>query len=632
MHELQDYIGRKGDKDYGAKYQHGYAPLKAKIEGLTDGEREGFLFLFLDKNEQAVFEDDTVDANVLDSLRLRAKLKIKVELEKAGLDGSDADKLLHRFDGESAKGQLDKTSTYKELSKLRTAKYYVTHKKLLHTLAQANGTDFYNIRTDDKLVKFIVREARRQSDRAQEGEDVARHRHHAAAGAAAATRPAADAGADDARLDQAHGHARESRRARRLVARRRDAASRVLVGEGRPIDHGSQPDRGVHGRDRRRYYAAVKHIAETKKQTPVPTTHDDKWPFKEPEHFTKKVLALMSSDKQSKIAAKDYTPAHTALTTGKPVSTDDRLEQAKFTIKNGKGLRKLGGNDAKGRSVVAAAEDLHGTELLEQWSNIDKFKALTTKEAKRDFILDVKDTRREWLKDNFTHADFVDHLKTIREHLREAAKDDKEFQARLTTDGVQNDDYAQERMHGLGELDRQRNLDSGLQVGMSANKGKGFMSRTRSNERKEGSSELIGEFRSAQKTLTTGTGTDQEKRDKVNEEHVPELQDKQEQLDRRTSSFLKARTAMASAIKIAVAIIVAAVIAGATMGFAAIPMTTATAIWLPFLTKGLLVLGAATLKQMVNKAIEGDNFNMRKAVVEVASQTFAAELSSVANT
>lgn len=622
VRELHAYAERKAEKNYKLKVQD-WTKLKAQIEGMGDPEREAFLATYLPVDAQARWNDPAVRG----MLRPIALQSLEAKLKEMGIHGKSRAEILSRFDREAVEGQLDKGSVYQQIRSLLYDKKIHLVSTYLELLVQANGNDYYNIRRDPSLLADLKSLFKRRVGGSEgtkrveillgisehdEGEkridDLhGRDKHEAAHDAA-----------DNAELRPEHWSivlavaldGNSATRASGAVTKAYLAAKRCA----------ELPDGGVKG--------AIGMGAKPVRKMDVAS-------------FMEKVEQGLPSDAKKTLKKGDYATARKALAERRMPTVDERLKDAEYT-----GLRftrRASGNDAKGSSIEASFMDLSGKALLDEWSNVGEFHRLSGTQmglrdkiqqgkagpqdqarydaatrGMRDFILDVRGDRLEWLNGHIKQADLVPLLKNLRGKLRSAAAGDAEFRQALESAYMPMDDYQLARMKGLSQLDEQRNKDSGKQW----NTFLGIGVSSKSKQRKEARNELLGEFRSAQHELREVEGQDGDKqkeaREKVNNEHVPKIEDKQEELERRTEAHDALRAKAKMIVNIAVGIILGIVATAIGAAVTAATWGAGSAVWIGILVSMAIALGAGTVKALVAKSLDGDNFNARQTVVQIA--------------
>lgn len=622
VRELHAYADRKAEKNYKLKVQD-WTKLKGQIEGMSDKEREAFLATYLPVDAQARWNDPAVRG----MLRPLALQSFEAKLKEMGIHGKSRAEILARFDKEAIDGQLDKGSVYQQIRSLLYSKKVHLTSTYMDLLVQANGNDYYNIRRDPALLNDLKglfkwrvggSEAMKrvetllginEHDESEKRIDDlgGRDKHEAAHDAA-----------DNAELRPEHWSivlavaldGNSATRASGAVTKAYLAAQRCAA----------LPDGGVKG--------AVGMGAKPVQKMDVAT-------------FMEKVEQGLPGDAKKTLKKGNYATARKALEERRMPTVDERLKDAEYH--GMRTARRASGNDAKGSSAEAAFMDLSGKALLDEWSNIGEFHRLSgtqmglrdkiqqgkaspqdqqryeaANRGVRDFILDVREDRLAWLNGHIKQADLVPLLKDLRGKLRSAAANDTEFRQSLEAAYMPMDEYQLARMKGLSQLDEQRNKDSGKQW----NSFMGIGVSSKSKQRKEARNELLGEFRSAQHELREVEGQDGEKqkeaREKVNNEHVPKIEDKQEELERRTEAHDALRAKAKMIVNIAVGIILGIVATAIGAAVTAATWGTASAVWIGILVSMAIALGAGTVKALVAKSLDGDNFNARQTVIQIA--------------
>lgn len=604
--QVAAHTTRKAGKEYAGKRQKAnYSHLREEISELTQHEREGLLYMKLPPDLRAKIAGQDISPDERDEIRKEALKIFEAELKTMGMDGDQRRKTLERFETGHAADFKTKGSGFDQLKELLNSTTYTREKTIVEAVARCKGSDYLHIRQDAKVMEKLEKQAggRWPEVMAILGIDKLPPEHEKISLEQTKIRgveQAAHDAADNAELRPEHWAA--------------------LLGLA--IDQNSTVD--VQLLVTKTYFAAQRRAALPKtKPQGVVGQGDNALRHLDAYTFIDLVRGRLSAKHVQKLEGE---PKHAeALLALKEHRYVDPSLALNATLYKGGGVgKRASGNDGNAEEMVDVASAFQGRKLLEEWSNISAFRALSKKSAKtpeakaekdralRDFILDIHPERHEWLQNHLSNAALIKTVGELRAKIVEAGSTDPEFQKATKEEGLEFDAYARERTTALSLLDNQQSKDSGLQFNYFA---------SQSNERKEARNELIGEFRSTQRDLDDNKITHQDdRREKVVEPHVAEIENKKEELELRTAAFDAMRQRAKTAIMLAIAVLLSVVSSVATMG-----MTSAVA---PVLIKIILALGTGVVKQLVLRAIEGDDFNMRGAVLQVGMDTLMATAGS----
>ncbi|MFO0749108.1 MAG: DUF4157 domain-containing protein [Myxococcota bacterium] len=339
------------------------------------------------------------------------------------------------------------------------------------------------------------------------------------------------------------------------------------------------------------------------------------------ESMTPGALKKLEEHKSGKLKV-----AFEALENGTRPSVDDQIEDAKFRNP----LKATSGAMAQQGNVERLFMDLEGVALLNEWSNIDDFRALTrqleeakgarnkakeeeAQEAIRTFVIDIRSDRREDLKALLPTGQRVKVLTALREKLVSAMERDPAVIKALHTVGFQNDELSQMKTKSLGMLDKQKMRSTGAQYNTvlpftdTLTYGKVGPSAF-SAETKESTSLLLGRTRKSEYELEQGKD-----RGQVIEDNVEKIGQAQDELEKRGIKFDKLQKKYNRIVTWVVKGLVTALLAS-TIGVLTAGVGGVGAILI-----GLGTLAAkAIAMQAVKRALQGDRFDMTKAVFDVA--------------
>jgi hypothetical protein len=296
-------------------------------------------------------------------------------------------------------------------------------------------------------------------------------------------------------------------------------------------------------------------------------------------------------------------PVLRALQCGEPLQSLDSIDDAGF-----RGITKIKrvlGRKYKKEEVKAAVEETTGTDLVEQWSNIEELRelrkrlvhAIDANEQERlsgeieGFVLDVREDVFEKLRSGLPAAQFLEVYEVIQNKLADAMTSDPEVRALLEIEGAKCDGLSAEMMRGLGALGGSRRDRSGAQIGAFS---------TKSRQREEARRQLLHELRGAE--------VDHD------EERVAKLVHAREQLAARRTEFAVMKAKVRKWVVFSVGMVMSAVSTIATMGLAG-PLVGAVGAMAALWLQSLLATGITVIVQEgVKLAFDGSNYDVYEGV------------------
>jgi hypothetical protein len=582
--------------------------VKKAITDMTDEQREIYLVKHLAPAEQQEWKDPAIDRKRKQALFDKAMAAIAVELDKAGLDKKEVAAMTARFQFGAAAG-----GAYIQLKEMMADQpWFGVGKKVLELVTQLKGAEFAQVRQDQALVDKI---------KASVGVGTKEWQQISAL-----------LGVTDAVDDKALMAEGADKKAEDDATLRPKYWATLIDIEIQKAWFFPDKDKilgQMHGAQK----AALKSqtLLDKQKQAPTDASAAPK-PTTGPKPLTASDFLFqvyMELPANSIVWLQDsLPPVYDAITKGWKdpatwITVDTRLNEAKGF---------LGGLGSTDSAIVASFEELDGQELLEEWSNINEFRALGTQvgeleeqykalqgaqpkdegklkelEAKigvvrgkqGKFILSIREDRRAYLQSQMSNGEVVDTIKKLTDKLTGAAEKDPEFQKALEEAKLPNDAYMRERMKSLASLDEQRLKDSGIQFDLFSAK---------SQERKESANELVADHRMTEQKIDA-TGGDQKKIEEVKNEGAEQIAKDREELERRTQAFDEMRDKAKEIAGAVIAILAAVIVTVATGG--------AGAASLPILYQLLIAGGTAVVKEAANWAIEGDAYKKSDMAKEV---------------
>jgi hypothetical protein len=281
-----------------------------------------------------------------------------------------------------------------------------------------------------------------------------------------------------------------------------------------------------------------------------------------------------------------------------PIAVEDRMARAKH---EGFGIGKLRKVDRQ--KVEWSFHDLSGTELLEQWSNIDEFRALRSGKVAAEqkiaaatqtlsqpggdpadqqraasdleqyttmlsgiygklhtFTIGIKESRRaEFKKIGVKAEDRIKFEAMVSDRLIEAMSKDTEVQAVLDEIDLPFDSFMKAKMKGIDALEMQRHLDTTRQWHLFS---------TKTSELSEGTRNVKGAALSTEQRLGEARRSNTSKEDiaKLRKEGGTKTQEAVEDRDLLEARFRDMQATFAERAQLLFKLLVAAVVTGLTMG------------------------------------------------------------------
>lgn len=311
---------------------------------------------------------------------------------------------------------------------------------------------------------------------------------------------------------------------------------------------------------------------------------------------------MLDSDKFSEV--------DTALTEGRPVSDEAWMHDAKFT--GARQIRRIRANllhtNMRPSDVIAALDATSGTQLLDEWSNIEEYREIRRRmlyasdEGEREklqglmsvFIPHLRYDKYNKLKSAMSTSSFEEVLLHASERFAEAMGADEEFRLAVSAEGLGTESLDVARIRGEVALHRARGDRHGLQhKGLS----------TKSRQEHQGRRTVARDMHATRRMLIEG------QRDQITPQEVGRLTRDTAELERQADAFGDMRARMQQHTMTVMGMVMGAAASLITMGtaspvFAALGTTGAT-----FAQAFIGTAAASTVKQAVAWAFEGHMHN-----------------------
>ena len=612
--EVRGYMDRKQSRNKKLRHQH-WATLKEKIEGMTDEQRELFVVSYMSKYIRMGYEAEDSTAEQKRGYYRTGVGNVRTQLQSAGMKGETLEKTMSRFSYGASEGTTHKRSTYWRLKRLvaRTRKSNGFAKQALTTIADLSSSELLQVVHDRALLaKLKTRAKKRWADirlLLSINDDLEL------------------VGVTGEQRGQLRGETMGETQAVSLVAdtiQHRPGYWAKLL----DIELDKTRAKTNRGWDRNRvmslvnkaYYAARRKASKQIKAG----TNEGASLFVLVRQFMEDIKGGLSGKSLKLLGKRDkLKPALQALSDGRAVTVAERLEVAKFKKGSPKTWR---GSGVKAAAVIAAIEECHGAELLNQWTNYPQLEPLYEErkglaetedrdegqdnrlnELNQDLehaVLDISDDKLELLEEVLPRTKRVEALKTLRKNIATAMKDDAVFQSGMDQGGMKHDPYAQERTQSMGELDEQRLEDSGKQW----NTVLGVKGSSKSTLRKESRNQYVGKLRTGKKKVDVEE--DLEQRQQVREQQAKSIELSREDLAKRTEAFKQMRAGAEQWAELIVGTMLVIATSLATGGLGA-----------PVWAAGLISLGANSSKALFIKMMKGDRAGMQSLMIDVLVNT-----------